>query len=712
MMGRLKKVCFIFGPNGSGKTTISRLLASESTRADSQTITWGSHSPLQIYVYNRDFFNENYSANSSIPGVFTIGKDSIEIQQAISKLNEKADEERKKKESAEEQLRLATSDLKRREEQLIDDAWTLKAETPEILIENLKGARNSKAVYWKRLQDIINDLDPKAPLPKIQDLTERAKVLFSGSTDLIPELPNLHLNELLKTEKAEVFSIEIVGASSPTIADLIKKLNNNSWVAQGRQYLTDDQCPFCQQRTITPAFLSDLEDYFDQNYSNNINKLEEKLSEYKEHRDRVLNTAKSALESHAEFFNREVFLKLLIELQEQLETNIRKLEEKLDNPILIPSTKSSDQLCKVIEACYEEALHKIYAQNTLLQNLRSEQERLVNDVWSYLAKRTLEQLGHVIREINNLKKRISGLNKTINSLDQHLREISQSITDKEREVTNIHETADSINSLLRRSGFSSFSLKVTSDKKSYQIERNNGTLVDNTLSEGEANFLAFLYFFHLCSGSYKTDGTLENRIIVIDDPITSMDSEILFTVSMLVRQLARSARQSNGTIKQLFVLTHNISFHREVTFIRKGEGDPETSYFTINKVAGGSVIQKHRHNPVASTYELLWKDLFRPDCSSLTAQNISRRIIETFSKFIGEFEADDIVQQMESPSREIAHALLAWANAGSHDPFDDETFMNSQATTEIQKDVLRQVFEAAGYQDHYNRMIELCTSTQ
>ena len=711
MMGGLKKVCFIFGPNGSGKTTISRLLASETKQANSQTITWGSHSPIQIYVYNRDFFNENYSANSSIPGVFTVGKDSIEIQQAISELNEKADDERKKKESAEEQLRLATSDLKQRKEQLIDDAWNIKAEIPETLIENLKGARKSKADYWKRLQGIINNLDPKSPLPEIEDLTELAKILFSGSTDLIPELPNLHLNELLKSEKAEVFSIEIVGASNPTIADLIKKLNNSSWVAQGRQYLTDDQCPFCQQHTITPAFLSDLEEYFDQNYSNNINELEEKLSEYKEHRDRVLNTAKAALESHAEFFNREVVLKLLIELQEQLETNIRKLEEKLDNPILIPSIKSSDQLCEAIEACYNEAINRICDQNTLLQDRKSSQKQLVHEVWSLLAKRTLERYGGIIDEIGGLEKRISGLTKTISSSDQDLRQILQSIADKEREVTNIHETADSINSLLRRSGFSSFSLKVTSDKQSYQIERNNGTLVDNTLSEGEANFLAFLYFFHLCSGSYKTDGTLENRIIVIDDPITSMDSEILFTVSMLVRQLARSARQSNGNIKQLFVLTHNISFHREVTFIRKGEGDPETSYFTINKVDGGSVIQKHLHNPVASTYELLWKDLFRPDCSSLTAQNISRRIIETFSKFIGEFEADDIVQQMESPSREIAHALLAWANAGSHDPFDDETFMNSQATTEIQKDVLRQLFEAAGYQDHYNRMIELCAST-
>ena len=712
VMDGLKKVCFTFGPNGSGKTTISRLLASESKNTDSRAITWSSHSPLRIYVYNRDFFNENYSANSSIPGVFTIGKDSIEIQQAISELSEEADKERDKKESAENQRAQASSDLKQREERLINDAWSIKAAMPEILIENLKGARKSKADYWQRLQDAIKNLDPKDPLPEIQDLTERAKVLFSGPTDLIPDLPSLPLQELLNSESAEVFSIEIVGTSSSDITSLINKLNNSNWVAQGRHYLSGDQCPFCQQHTITPTFLSELEEYFDQNYSNNIDELENKLRVYKMQSDRILKAAKEAVESYKDFFDTETFLKILIELKEQLEMNFQELEAKVDNPIYIPSIKNSENLCEALGACYTEATRRIKEQNALIHNKSNEEKRLVAEIWSYLAKYTSERHCRDIADIKRLNETIDGLTKTINSRNQRLRDVLQSIQDKEREVTNIHETADSINSLLKLSGFSSFSLKVASDKKSYRIERNNGTQVDNTLSEGEANFLAFLYFFHLCSGSYKTDGTVEDRIIVIDDPITSMDSDILFTVSTLVRRLARSARRSDSNIKQLFVFTHNISFHREVTFIRKSEGNPETSYFTINKVDGGSIIQEHPRNPIASTYELLWKDLFRPDCSALTAQNISRRIIETFAKFIGGFEADDIIQKMESPSREIARALLAWANAGSHDPFDDETFMNSQATTDIQKDTLHRVFKEAGYEDHYNRMVELCTSIQ
>lgn len=712
VMGGLKKVCFTFGPNGSGKTTISRLLASENKSTDSQAITWSSHSRLRIYVYNRDFFNENYSANSSIPGVFTIGKDSIKIQQAISDLNEDANKERGRKESAENQLAQTKSELKQLEEQLINDAWSIKASMPEILIKNLRGARKSKSDYWKRLRKIINRISTNTTCPEIQDLTKRAKVLFSESTDLIPQLPSLPLQELLNSESAEVFSTEIVGTSSPDIANLINKLNNSNWVAQGRHYLTGDQCPFCQQHTITPTFLSELEEYFDQNYSNNIDELENKFRDYKEQSGRILKAAKEAVKSHKDFFDTETFLRILFELEEQLQMNFQELKAKADNPIYIPSINSSEHLCEALGTCYTEAIRRIQEQNALIQNLSSEKKQLENEIWLYLAKCTSERYFRDIKKIKELTKKIRGLTTSISSIDQHLREILQSINDYERKTTNIYETADSINSLLKLSGFSSFSLKVASDKKSYRIERNNGTLVDNTLSEGEANFLAFLYFFHLCSGSYKTYGTVEDRIIVIDDPITSMDSDILFTVSTLVRRLANSARQSDSNIKQLFVFTHNISFHREVTFIRKEEGDPETSYFTINKVDGGSVIQKHPRNPIASTYELLWKDLFRPDCSSLTAQNISRRIIETFAKFIGKFEADDIIQKMESPSREIARSWLAWANAGSHDPFDDETFMNSQATTEIQKDTLRKVFKAAGYEDHYNRMVMLCASIQ
>ena len=70
----------------------------------------------------------------------------------------------------------------------------------------------------------------------------------------------------------------------------------------------------------------------------------------------------------------------------------------------------------------------------------------------------------------------------------------------------------------------------------YEVIRSNGSIAEN-LSEGERNFIAFLYFYHLVRGSETADGGLRDKIVVIDDPVSSMDSSSLFIVSALVREM-------------------------------------------------------------------------------------------------------------------------------------------------------------------------------
>jgi wobble nucleotide-excising tRNase len=54
--------------------------------------------------------------------------------------------------------------------------------------------------------------------------------------------------------------------------------------------------------------------------------------------------------------------------------------------------------------------------------------------------------------------------------------------------------------------------------------------------------------------------------VVFDDPVSSLDSDILFIVSSLIKALFDEVRQGTAHIKQVFVLTHNVYFHKEVTF--------------------------------------------------------------------------------------------------------------------------------------------------
>ncbi len=86
-------------------------------------------------------------------------------------------------------------------------------------------------------------------------------------------------------------------------------------------------------------------------------------------------------------------------------------------------------------------------------------------------------------------------------------------------------------------GFSSFSLAESEKEGFYKIVRPNGEDAKETLSEGEKTFITFLYFYHLLKGSNTESGITENRIVVFDDPVSSLDSDILFIVSSLIKKL-------------------------------------------------------------------------------------------------------------------------------------------------------------------------------
>jgi wobble nucleotide-excising tRNase len=82
ILSNLKKVNFIYGTNGSGKTTISRILDNPNIYPNCN-IKWKDNNELPILVYNKDFVNEHFSESKTLKGVFTLGKNSIELQRLI-----------------------------------------------------------------------------------------------------------------------------------------------------------------------------------------------------------------------------------------------------------------------------------------------------------------------------------------------------------------------------------------------------------------------------------------------------------------------------------------------------------------------------------------------------------------------------------------------------------------------------------------------------
>ncbi len=85
-IGPLKPVTFLFGANGSGKTTISRALA-DPARFPGTDLVWDSPTgKLGIKVYNRDYVADTLKQASNLPGVFLLGETSAEAQTELDDL--------------------------------------------------------------------------------------------------------------------------------------------------------------------------------------------------------------------------------------------------------------------------------------------------------------------------------------------------------------------------------------------------------------------------------------------------------------------------------------------------------------------------------------------------------------------------------------------------------------------------------------------------
>ncbi|MBK6750573.1 MAG: AAA family ATPase [Acidobacteria bacterium] len=82
----LKKVNFIYGVNGSGKTTITKFVANptDPTYGFCKKV-WKNDVRLKALVYNKDFRDENFG-KGSIEGVFTLGKATKDEIEEINKL--------------------------------------------------------------------------------------------------------------------------------------------------------------------------------------------------------------------------------------------------------------------------------------------------------------------------------------------------------------------------------------------------------------------------------------------------------------------------------------------------------------------------------------------------------------------------------------------------------------------------------------------------
>jgi wobble nucleotide-excising tRNase len=350
----------------------------------------------------------------------------------------------------------------------------------------------------------------------------------------------------------------------------------------------------------------------------------------------------------------------------------------------------------------------ISSHNNTVSNIATEKKNLISQVWRFVVSELADDLTLYQQKKERLNQIVQGMEKSLQDKQKDRKDLRDQIKELEKKTTSIQPTIAAINDLLQRFGFHSFQLGESDDDRHYQIVRENGEDASRSLSEGEKTFITFLYFYYLIRGAQTPSGITSNRVVVFDDPISSLDSDILYIVSSLIKGVMEEVRSEAGQIKQVFLLTHNVYFHKEITFNQKRPADQalkEESFWLVKKLQHGSVVERCEANPIRSAYELLWEDVKSASLSSISLQNTLRRILENYFTMWGGMGKDEVCALFDGRDKLVCQSLFSWVNDGSHSIHDDLYINHGEKTNETYLRVFRDIFDKAGQLGHYEMMV-------
>ncbi|MDO9154929.1 MAG: AAA family ATPase [Paludibacter sp.] len=714
----LKKVNFIYGANGCGKTIISNFLYNPTDlKFNRCSLAWQNAISLNTLVYNKEFRERNFG-KGKLGGVFTLGEATAE---QIKTIDDKTEELKIIKADGIKKKETQTSQVQKKEtleNDFKETTWTkIYKKYEPTFKEAFTGTLQKESFKNKLLQEFTAN---RSILDTFENLKAKAKTIFGEVPQTITPINSISFDRIIEIENSEIWKKIIVGKADVDIAKLIQKLNINDWVNQGRDYLQEDKtCPFCQEKTITDDFKSQLESFFDETYLNDIKSIKELKQEYNSLSQNLINelntvetNQKDSKDTKLNNDRYSAYLKTLISLNA---TNNEFLNSKVKEPSRSIELSSLKEQLDLIAELITNANTEIKKHNDIVTNFNTEKNNLVRAIWKLIIEEYKAEITKFNTDKNGLETGIRALQTQIETKRTEYTTLDVEIKNLSKNVTSIQPTINEINRLLKSYGFLNFEIVPATDDGFYQIQREDGTIAETTLSEGEITFITFLYFLQLAKGGVSEETVNEERILVIDDPISSLDSNVLFVVSTLIKEIIKDVKAETGNIKQIILLTHNVYFHKEVSFIDgRTKKCNKTNFWILRKNDKITTLQSFLiENPIQSSYELLWQELKSEGVnSSLTIQNIMRRIIENYFKLLGKYGDDDLIQKFETKEeQEICRSLICWINDGSHSINDDLYIELQDRTIETYKNVFKDIFVLTNHKGHYNMMMNITENT-
>lgn len=706
----------IYGWNGSGKTTLCdflkeledgvlsntdtsfSLLFKNTELGDNHTITHrglGSI-PYVFKVFHQNYIEENISCVDKVRHIFSVGKGQTEKIEKVKQLRSEI-----KKQNAQEK---ALDGELRNKKQEFENLKTSKARI-------IKEAANYSNAYNKNK---FYDAYKALTVPQKLSETEYQNALTAIRAEKRPEISLFKIDFIQSTVKEYIRDILSKTPVNSTIEALKEDSRVSTWVEQGMALHEEKEsaiCLFCGNQVSGDRF-EELRAHFNRSYKELSDEIDSAIillqSEIKQFEMAQVSLPNSTM-LYPELKGR------YIPLQDAANGICKQYILVIDGIVDILKRKKSDMISEVYTdeflnlvdqlsfdyKIFEEILKVIGDHNLKTKEFQKSIE---------IAQKKVENhyISEFAPEMSVFEKILEEKNKELGEQRALLEETEQEISALEQEVRNSQIPADAINKdiefIMGRA-----ELVFKNSEFGYQIKR-KGKLAEN-LSKGEENAIALIYFFNTLM---DVDSDPKNTIIVLDDPISSFDSNFYYNAISYIREKTEQ-------VGQIFIFTHKFSLFKDYSLMY----DKNTSRYIIQRSNDAPQIinEDKMLGQYHDEYAYLFKKVYNfvkapPDDKSeyLQYPNIARRLLEGFLTFKipcpnKRSMLNKVFEMEQGRDTSASRAILRLLNNRSHlGVVIGNEVVDDIDNIAVLPDILKHLLEFMKYHDkkHYDTLALLC----
>ncbi len=606
----------LFGYNGKGKSAIAIGIKDEFLKDTTKK-------PENLRIFDRDYISNSLLLENSedkIKGVeASFGKGGVDIENKIKELEKLIIKE-------DEIGKLDTGIAKLRKE--------IRTEINKIH-DSRKGEANiQRKSKDESIERVIELYKKDFQDAKKIEADEEKLIKINGDNAIekqIAQNENLRPLNLSKIQTNLIEEVKVIFKEKFGEDISIPEFEVVQWIETGlKLHKEGDNCKFCDGKLD----YSDVKSKITQYKENKRHKATEKLKQFREQLQSLLESIKAIEKEYKTYTTNigndiEQHFTAISAKKNTIETLITSCQSKIDN-IEIQENFDFELLAGTLKELEESISNISKTKNDQLFELRKKLNNLTTLVKGAIGLEILQSatIKDKLQEVKD--KEIDLKEKRENNKKKQ-----QEIQDLKQQKSLTKDFADFVSQILNDIHIS-LKVELDTDNKNYIIKstNENATLTLKDISEGEKNLLALLFFYYeLFADNKQQNVKPEIELIIVDDPISSMDDSNKFYILELMKNLLELPNQ------QIFVLTHSWDDYCNLSYNLENKQDVAT--FELRKTNGISNLVKlsSKEKP----YNYLFKEIYdfsvkseediKNECQIYHYPNVMRRIFEEWYSF-------------------------------------------------------------------------------